>query len=738
MAGKSARTRVKQKLRRQVATASVRVPADRGPAKVQEIVERAHVAEARRRLVQGKDPAGALALLQPLLERDDAIPRAWVVAAEVHEATGDRAGALDAARRAVRAGDTFDARLAHHRLASAGTDAAEADAALHALIDARPRNKREILATIEALRSAGEADVRRFEANLARWGLTGYEEDLDETLAEQELVAADAAELDALVEEVGERLRRPLAPIARALDQRREWSRLADFAERQIADTIAISARREPALELRRAAARALTAGYTGPAQRLAGEALARHPDDRYARATWENATDQLAVVRDGWQAATPRTSPAYEPRPKAVLAMLAQSLPHLSGGYATRTHGLMTGLAAHGFDVEGVTRLGFPYDRWSTSDQRVVEPYDDVDGIRYHRTIEVEAPGPYPQYPLTRYVGKYADAIVAHARRHRPALLQSSSFYVNGLATREAAARLGVPYVYEMRGLEDLMKISRDPGFGASDRQRFLDEVELQSCLGAAKVFVITEALRKEMAARGVPEENLVVLPNGVHTHRFEPRPKDLELQAELGLQGKTVIGYAGGMVDYEGLDLLLEAVAELRVARRAASGSETPDFHLVVVGDGPYQSVVHATAERLQLHDLVTFTGRVPHEEVSRYLSLFDITPFPRRPLPVCELISPIKPFESMAMGRAVIVSSVAALTEIVQDGVTGLVFEKGSATDLARVLNTLIDDPDLRARLGGEARDWVRRERDWHQLVDILATNYDAIIAEHARGR
>ena len=95
----------------------------------------------------------------------------------------------------------------------------------------------------------------------------------------------------------------------------------------------------------------------------------------------------------------------------------------------------------------------------------------------------------------------------------------------VNGLATQRAAARLGVPYVYEMRGLEDLMKVSRDPAFDGSDRRRFLDTVEGASCLGAERVFVITEALKREMAARGVPEEKLVVLPNGVHTALFQPR---------------------------------------------------------------------------------------------------------------------------------------------------------------------------------------------------------------------
>ncbi|MFL6157214.1 MAG: glycosyltransferase family 4 protein [Marmoricola sp.] len=729
----SFRRRVKRVLRRQAATASALLPAGRGPGWSQRLVERAQVAEARR-LIASKDLGPARALLKPHVDRS--APLALAVSAELSEKAGDYTAAMSAARAAVAGGPgkvPFDALLVHYRLLGTEGDPAEVEAALAALVDTRPRRHGQVQATFEALRNARVEDVDRFEKNLLAWRVFDDEQDLAElaaeTRAELELRDVPAAGLDALVAAIDERLLRPLPVVARALDGRRMWAELADYAERRDADDIAVPVRRQAALELRKAASRALTAGYTGPAQRLAAQALARHPDDRFAQQTWANASDQLDVVREGWKAPTPAPRPVYEPRPRAVLAMLAQSLPHMSGGYATRTHGLLTGLANHGWDVEGVTRLGFPYDRWTLLDPRRVADFDEVDGIKYHRVLATDGPGYYPQFPLASYVDKYAGAIAQHARRHRPAILQASSFHVNGLATRQAAARLGVPYVYEMRGLEDLMKVSRDPEFASSDRQKFLDTVELASCLGAERVFVITEALRKEMAARGVPEEKLVVLPNGVHTNLFQPRERDTELEAELGLRGKTIIGYAGGMVDYEGLELLLEAVAELRERR---SGTDGPDFHLVIVGSGPHQPVVQATAERLRLgDDVLTFTGRVPHEEVARYLSLFDIAPFPRFPLPVCELISPIKPFESMAMGKAVIVSSVAALTEIVADGKTGLVFEKGSSTDLARTIERYLDDPALRATMGGNARSWVLAERDWSKLVDIVNREYEQIL-------
>lgn len=719
---------IKRALRRGGGAASVWLPPDRGPDAWQHLVGRARVAEGRRRLRGLKDAEGAEQLVAPLLGSQVG-SRAWALVAEARDRTGDRPGALDAARRAAGAEPVaFEALLVHYRL-TAGKDPDEARSALEALLVERPRNRSELEAVLVALRSADEASVERYGANLQRWDLNGYDGQLAEASKEIELVALaadDPGRLEAGIAEAAEQLRRPLPVVARALDRSRLWDRLAVYVREQRLPTDApLTTRREVSAELRRAAARALTAGRTAAAETLAAHALALCPDDRYAQETWSNASDQLAVVRDGWRLAP--TQPRLQPtRERAVLSVLAQSMPHTSGGYATRSHGVLTGLAALDWDVVAVTRPGFPYDRWPSADLRVVADEDEIDGIGYHRVLDERRR--YPQYPLTSYVGGYADALEQQARTHGASLIHASSFYVNGLAAQAAAARLGVPFVYEMRGLEELMKISRDPSFASSERNAFLEHLETTICHSADRVFVITEALRQLMIERGVPASKLVVLPNGVHADRFERRPRDPLLEAQLGVAGKTVIGYAGGLVDYEGLDLLLEAVSVLRQRRPGPA-----DFHLVVVGDGHVERRLHALASSLGVDDVVTFTGRVPHEEVARYLSLFDVAPFPRLPLPVCEAISPIKPFESMAMGKAVVVSSVAALTEIVTDGSTGLVFEKGSASGLARALELLLDSPELRRSLGESARAWVRAERDWSSIVKIVDGVYQELLED-----
>jgi glycosyltransferase involved in cell wall biosynthesis len=345
----------------------------------------------------------------------------------------------------------------------------------------------------------------------------------------------------------------------------------------------------------------------------------------------------------------------------------------------------------------------------------------DDIDGVSYHRLLDGRRP--YLKWPVEGYVDDYANHVVELARKHRVGLIHGASNFRNGFAAIKAARHLGLPSIYEVRGLWELTRMSREPEYAHSEMFALTAALEAAACREADQVLAITAALRDEMVSRGVPSERIVILPNGVDTSRFTVRGRDHKLAAELGVIDKVVIGYIGSILDYEGIDLLLEAVARLRRRR--------DDFHLLVVGDGAAYDDVVAQGERSRVLGIATFTGRVPHDEVERYYSLVDIAPFPRKPLPVCEAVSPLKPFEAMAMGKVPVVSSVAALSEIVQHGENGLVFDKGDVGSLVEALDRLIGDQQLRIRLGTTAREWVVRERDWSVLVKTLETVYTELM-------
>jgi glycosyltransferase involved in cell wall biosynthesis len=221
------------------------------------------------------------------------------------------------------------------------------------------------------------------------------------------------------------------------------------------------------------------------------------------------------------------------------------------------------------------------------------------------------------------------------------------------------------------------------------------------------------------------------VVVPNGVDVDAVSvPAGDGSDIRQQLGIpQQATVFGYVGSMPQYEGLDDLVEAAARLK--------AETRDpLYCLLVGDGDQLEALKRTAQQRDVDDRVLFAGRVPYDEVSRYYAAIDIMVFPRKPQPVTEIVSPIKPFEAMAMAKPIIASNVAALAEIILHRETGLLFNKGDTNQLAARMADLARDVELRLRLGRSARVWVRRNRDWSALSQQVTSMYDVLVGDRKK--
>jgi glycosyltransferase involved in cell wall biosynthesis len=244
---------------------------------------------------------------------------------------------------------------------------------------------------------------------------------------------------------------------------------------------------------------------------------------------------------------------------------------------------------------------------------------------------------------------------------------------------------------------------------------------LEAQAARDADAVVVITRALGDEMVRRGVSAEKMTLVPNGVDVGRFVPRPRDEALAARLGLGHKRVIGYVGSIVDYEGLDLLMHAVLKLHQRGHR-------DVAALIVGDGVVLESLKQLAKQLEIDRHVIFTGRVPHHDVEAHYSLIDIAPFPRKSLPVTEMVSPLKPLEAMAMNKIVVASDVAALAEMIEPGVNGFTFRKDDVDNMTDVLERALQGRDVPTH----PRTWVETNRSWSQLAKKVVEIYDRLTA------
>jgi len=436
-------------------------------------------------------------------------------------------------------------------------------------------------------------------------------------------------------------------------------------------------------------------------------------------RSSWR--TEQLdrfnsgaKIFKHGVKIKLPKSKP-IKSKPGVVLYHASQSLPHTNSGYAIRTHGLVSALNNHGVDTRVVLRYGYPNDR-TDFDGSNIQTSEVIENVNYnfvpiskaHPSL-INYQGVYNFNTLEFYQEKAIASIMKQAEEIQPEIIHSASNFVVGMAGAKAAKLLGIPSIYEIRGLWHLTQSTKRDGYEGSDHFELTERLEIETAKESDYVFTITAALKDILVENGIDEHKISVLPNAVDPTKFKHTEKDQELERELGFKNKVVIGYIGSFVNYEGLDLLLEACSLLykKIGDR---------FRLLLVGDGAMMNSLRKISRFLQIEDIITFTGRIPHEHVQDYYSLIDIAPLPRKGHRVCELVSPLKPFEAMGAGKVVITSNVKALAEIIDDGHTGLIFEKDNSSDLAEKLESVILNEELRKSLGENARKWVVENHSW----------------------
>lgn len=426
-----------------------------------------------------------------------------------------------------------------------------------------------------------------------------------------------------------------------------------------------------------------------------------------------------LRCVADGFPMPD-RAAPVYEPVPGRVFYLLHMRRPFETNGYVARTETVMKAMEIAGLEPEPVTRLGFPNDlsRHKAAPILQEETYDG----RLYRAL-ADGRGGQTDRPIDDYIRAYADRIVELAKVRRPAAIYAASNFMNGLAGALAARALGIPCIYEMRGLWHVTQASLSPAFETSLRYSLQGRLEIESARRADHVVAISEPLREWAIAQGVSPARISVAANVVDPERFPPRERDRALAQELDIaEDAVVVGYVGSVVRYEGLDLVLRAVAQAPEAVWAKT-------RVLVVGDGVALEELKELADELGVSAICRFAGRVDPSRAAAFYSLIDIAPFPRRSLRVTELIPPLKPFEAMAAGKAVIVSDVRAMADLVEDGRTGLVVAKDDVAALGEAIARLVMDPALRASLGEAGRASIHGRHDLGAMSQAIAGAFAA---------
>jgi glycosyltransferase involved in cell wall biosynthesis len=234
-----------------------------------------------------------------------------------------------------------------------------------------------------------------------------------------------------------------------------------------------------------------------------------------------------------------------------------------------------------------------------------------------------------------------------------------------------------------------------------------------------AAGVTVNTHALAERMQAAGVPR--LVYVPNGVALAAFgpPPAPQLAALRQALGLEGRRVVAYVGTLALHNHpVDLLIAAFGVVAVAQ--------PNATLLLLGGGEDLPGLQAMVRQSGLTDRVYFAGQVPHSSLRAYLALADLSVDPVHDDDVARARSPLKLFESMALGVPVITGAVGDRAELLAEGAAGVLVRPGEAAALAEAIIALLNDEPRRLSLAAQARQQAQRY-DWQTLARTWVTVY-----------
>jgi glycosyltransferase involved in cell wall biosynthesis len=229
---------------------------------------------------------------------------------------------------------------------------------------------------------------------------------------------------------------------------------------------------------------------------------------------------------------------------------------------------------------------------------------------------------------------------------------------------------------------------------------------------------FAQTNQVKNYYMEIGLPEDLFTVIPNGVDAERFHPDVDSTEVKDKFDLDDSLVIGFVGSFIYWHGVENLTT------IMDNCVKNHSNVKF--LMVGDGgPMKPYLEKYIKENNLSDKVILAGLVSHDEIPKYINAMDIVlaPYPKLDF---FYYSPVKVFEYMACGKALITTDIGQISEIIQNGETGVLTTPNDINDVIENINHLIRDDKLRRKIGNKARMEIEKKHTWNirgkQLSDL----------------
>ena len=290
----------------------------------------------------------------------------------------------------------------------------------------------------------------------------------------------------------------------------------------------------------------------------------------------------------------------------------------------------------------------------------------------------------------------------------------ERNGLYRNGVAM--ACRRVKIPYVlfveadeilehdYMAHPLKGLLR------WNAKRQFRY-------NLVAADRVICVSEPLKAHLVIKWrIPPDKIIVLPNGVDVHQFQPNPAAGDkIRKSLAMTADPIILFVGNFYEWHDVSTLLDSFPSVL--------STYSNARLILVGDGAMRTAMEQRAIDLGISFAVRFMGLIPHTDVPHYMASADVVVVPYPKMQQENWLSPLKLYEYMASGKAIVASSVGQNMEVVRHEDNGILVPPGDTVSMANAIKRLIADKDLRDRLGCQAREDAIKNHSWEKYISRL---------------
>lgn len=287
------------------------------------------------------------------------------------------------------------------------------------------------------------------------------------------------------------------------------------------------------------------------------------------------------------------------------------------------------------------------------------------------------------------------------------------------------------VPFVFEVRDLWPESLVAVGAGDKTSPLHRSLAGIAHFLYRRSDHIVVVTPAFRQHLMQHWlVPDEKISVVENGVETARFVPSPSaaNAVLRAELGAEGKFLVGYVGTMGMAHGLETLLDAASSLQTVCK--------EVQFLLLGEGSEKERLRSIVQSRGLGN-VRFLGQQPREKIPGYISACDACLVLLRKTEIFKTVIPTKLLECMSCARPVILGVEGQARQLMEEARAGVAIEPENSAALVQAIMQLAANPELRQVLGQNGREYILRHFSRRLTAETYIRVLEGVLGiSHAR--